>query len=143
MCKANAGPSSNSRCVHAGLITASDGRKRRKTSSPIEHVFHGTPPTNLDSILRSGMDPTLRRCGCDYFATAAGYSLHHTSPAGPTHNGHVSAEPPPSCYGPRKLLVFLVLTLPPGLNSKRKKGLFVLMDQVEYQLPIAEVTLRW
>jgi hypothetical protein len=60
---------------------------------------------------------------------------------GPTHNGHVSAAPPPFCNGPRKLLVFLVLTRSPGLRGQH--DFFVLMNQVEYELPIAEVTLRW
>jgi hypothetical protein len=75
----------------AGLITAGNEQiKQKKFSTPIEHVFHGTPPRNLDSIqIRSGMDPTLRRRGCDYFATAAEYSLNYASPitTGPAHWG--------------------------------------------------------
>jgi hypothetical protein len=112
--------------------------------SPIEYVFHGTDPENLDSIMRTGMDPKLRRCGGDFFTTDPRIALTY------------SRWPEFGILGQRmkmphgKVLVFLVITLEPGLlsrspfpapNARWWKNDMVIMDKVEYELPICEVTI--
>lgn len=118
-----------------GLFVSGKGGKKRKRTSPIEHVFHGTPPDNLDSILRSGMDPICRADDGDFFATDPRLSIGYTKEWDDSLEG---TDPWPP--GARlRLLVFLVLTLPPGL--KYKEDDVVVMNKVEYELPISEVTV--
>lgn len=131
----NAGPCASDKsdstvkayAASAGLFASGEKNKQ----SAIEHVFHGTAPTNVDSILKAGMNPRLRRVGADFFATEATRSLDFAKP--------VKFMPYP--VPEKKLLIFLVLTLPPGFNSR--SGVVVTMEKVEYELPIADVTVRW
>ncbi|GAQ77967.1 hypothetical protein KFL_000060320 [Klebsormidium nitens] len=121
------------------MLVNESGQKRRRAEPPIEHVFHGTRPENLDSIVRDGMDPRLRRAKRDYFATKPAYSLDFTNP----YLGSYFARHFPGPDGPQKLLVFLVLTLPVGFLRKEGNDAVVVMDKVEYELPIFEVTVRY
>jgi hypothetical protein len=101
--------------------------------SPIKYVFHGTDPQNMDSIMRTGMDPKLRRHEGDYFTTDPRIALAY------------SRQP---YFGQRivklqhdKVLVFLVIALKPGLLRMLRGDKYVAMDKVEYELPIFEVTI--
>jgi hypothetical protein len=81
----------------------------------------------VDSILKDGMNPRRRRHGGDFFATEATTSLGFAT----------TSYPAPY---QKTLLIFLVLTLPPGF--KYRSGFEVTMEKVEYELPIADVTVR-
>jgi hypothetical protein len=87
----------------------------------------------VDNILKAGMNPCLRRHGADFFATEAKSSLGFTAP--------YNFTPPSYNLCNSTLLIFLVLTLSPGFKSR--SGVFVTMEKVEYELPIADVTVRW
>ncbi|GAQ77965.1 hypothetical protein KFL_000060300 [Klebsormidium nitens] len=120
-----------------GLIlgkSTSTGKRKRLKESPIEYVFHGTCNKNLESILKEGMDPKKRIYGYDFFAYDAELSLGYTDEDEVLDGMDVEGN----------LLVFLVLTLPPGFSERtlRKNGTMVLMEKVEYELPIAVATVR-
>ncbi|GAQ77964.1 hypothetical protein KFL_000060290 [Klebsormidium nitens] len=100
--------------------------------SVIEHVFHGTPPDNRASIMKHGMNPSLRTSGADYFSTNAAVSIGFC--------GNELSVVTRRRDWAVKLLVFLVLKLPPGFEAKR--GNVVTMREVEYELPILEVTVH-
>jgi hypothetical protein len=97
----------------AGLMIAS---RKKDAESTIEHVFHGTAPTNVDSILKDGMNPRLRKNGGDFFATEPTWSLDFAAPV----------KFAPYVYD-STMLIFLVLTLPPGFKSR--SGVVVTMKK--------------
>lgn len=115
----------------AGLISGHIVGKRKRTESPIEYVFHGTDHNNLDSILQKGMDPKRRHKSYDYFASDPGYPLMFT--------GLIESQIEEGESG--DLLLFLVLTLPPGFFGHRDSDI-VVMEKVEYELPICVATVR-
>lgn len=102
-----------------------------RTGSAIEQVFHGTDYANLESIMKHGMDPGRRKHWADFFSTEPESSF-----------SYCRGQPYGRSFGPRgyslKMLVFLVLTLPPGFLDKTSG--VVRMSHVEYELPILEVT---
>lgn len=86
-------------------------------------VFHGTPEYNIESILRNGLDPNLRKRQAfgqgEYFAR---------SPALPVNY----------CCGGRKMLVFAVITS----EADNRTHDIVVVEQRRRQLPIATLSFR-
>jgi hypothetical protein len=123
--------------VVAGLFVSDKGGKKRKRTSPLEHVFHGTKPANLDDILRLGMDPTFRRDGADFFSIDPCFSIPYTEEWDDSLEETVPWRPGTQV----RLLVFLIITLSPGRKLWREGDVIIEMNKVEYELPIAEVTV--
>lgn len=118
--------------ANAGLLERRDDDSDDKHQSVVEHVFHGTPPSNLKSIMKDGMNPSRRKYAADYFSSTAFSSIGFCG-----ETLAMSFRPARECVV--KLLVFLVLKLPPGFVAKN--GDVVTMREVDYELPILEATV--
>jgi len=121
---------------HTALFS-SKKRDDNLTGAQLSMCFHGTSPCNVDSILRNGLDPALRKNQSfgrgEYFSTDPSVALQY-------------------CKGGKELLVFVVLLLPESDNDKRvdtmerqrrhyrKNGRIVVVEKNHYQLPIGTVT---
>jgi len=98
------------------------------TEKGIQLVFHGTPDGNVESILRSGLDPNLRgtRNGQglgpgEYFALQSHSSVAY-------------------CRGGRRVLIFAVLTCPTGITARSPTVL--VLHKPEHHLPLFTLVFR-
>ncbi|KAL7539910.1 hypothetical protein ACHAWF_006542 [Thalassiosira exigua] len=86
-------------------------------------VFHGTAEINIQSILRDGLDPSLRRGQTygqgEYFANNPAMSLHY-------------------CKGGKKMVVFAVITAKADVRAKD----LIVVNKSERQLPLAALSFE-
>ena len=92
---------------------------QRVENQKIQLVFHGTPEQNINSILKTGLDPA-RRCGQslgrgEYFGACAVTSL-------------------PYCRMGQKMLVFAILLDKSG--ATRNNGSVLVIHKSSHQLPL-------
>lgn len=89
-------------------------------SYDVQIVFHGTSEANIESILRNGLDPTLRlgqRFGQgEYFASTPAMPLAY-------------------CRGGKKMLIFAVITTKTDI-----RGGVIVVKKPQRQLPIATLS---
>jgi hypothetical protein len=92
---------------------------------PLKFAFHGTPASNIPSILKSGMLPEKRRSGGDWFSIEPNVSTSYCRQ--------------PTGLPPFRMILFLLLPVAAAVKQSFYGDPVVVMADPHYELPLCSV----